>query len=189
MESIPNRRIMAAMSVGCVVILSGPVGAGKTTIARELVESAPGAIACIEGDRFWPFIVRPASDQEAPGRFRMIMRAMLASARHFARDGYEVIVDFSIPPWFLDATRALLKNEPFHFVVLRPSEAVCAERAATRAEGTIADYDSYHELYLAFESAKRFTISDDTGGPATVAARIRAGIEAGKFLVKGSPAG
>ena len=164
-----------------VLILSGPVGAGKTTIARALIASAPGAVAHIEGDAFWSFIAKPVRGEPEEQAFKMIMRAMTASARHYARDGYEVILDFSIPPWYLDAIRALLVGKPFDYVVVRPSESVCAARASARPEGAIADYAPYHDLYTAFEALDGFTIRDDLSDPMTVAARIRAGLEAGTF--------
>ena len=113
----------------------------------------------------------------------MVMRAMLAAARHFARDGYGVIVDFSIPPWYLDAVRKLLPGAPFDYVVLRPSEAVCAARVAARAAGTISDYTRYRGLYSSFDEAERFTIRDDESDARATAARIRAGLDAGAFRV------
>jgi chloramphenicol 3-O-phosphotransferase len=167
--------------MGCVLIISGPVGAGKTTVCRELIASASGPTAYIEGDQFWTFIAKPAAQQSAPERFRMIMRAMLAAARHYERDGYDAVVDFSIPPWYLDAVRALLKGCDYAYVVLRPGEAVCASRAATRSEGTIADYDSYRELYRAFDGFERNTIANDDSDPSEVAASIWDGLRANDF--------
>ena len=37
------------------------------------------------------------------------MTAMTAAAVPYALAGYEVILDFSIPPWFLDAVRKVVK--------------------------------------------------------------------------------
>lgn len=53
--------------------------------------------------------------------------------------------------------------------------------AASRAEGTIANYTAYRELYSSFDGAERYTIQDDTGDPVAVATRIRDGLNAGKF--------
>ncbi len=166
-----------------MLIVSGPVGAGKTTVCRELIATAPGPTAYIEGDEFWTFIVKPAARQPVPERFRMIMRAMLAAARHYQRDGYVAVVDFSIPPWYLDAVGALLKGCDYSYVVLRPSEAMCASRAAARTAGTIAEYEPYRELYRAFEGFERNTISNDDSDPAHVAASIWEGLRAGAFRV------
>jgi adenylate kinase family enzyme len=46
-----------------IVLLSGPVGAGKTTIARGLVAISPSPIAYIEGDKFWSFIAKNEGGQ------------------------------------------------------------------------------------------------------------------------------
>ena len=165
-----------------ITLLSGPVGAGKTTVARALVAASSGAVAHIEGDTFWSFIVK-----EAPsGRhkdFRVIMSAMTAAAIPYALADYEVFLDFSLPPWFLGSVRAVaqVKAVPVDYVVLRPSLAVCAARAAARADGTIANYAPYHDLYTSFDEAARYIVADDENAASVVAARIREGLDAGRF--------
>jgi adenylate kinase family enzyme len=42
-----------------VVMLSGPGGAGKTTVARELVAISPAPLSYVEGDVFWPLFTKP----------------------------------------------------------------------------------------------------------------------------------
>ena len=167
-----------------LVIISGPVGAGKTTVALELVASSPPPVAYIEGDKFWFFIAKGAGRRREKD-FKMIMTAMTAAALPYALYGYEVILDFSIPPWFLETAQRVVKwkDLDLDYVVLRPSETVCAARAAGRAEGAIADYTAYRELYSSFDGVERHTICDDTGDPAVVAARIRDGLDAGMFRV------
>jgi uridine kinase len=39
-----------------VIFLSGPIGAGKTAVARELLQLLPAPLSYIEGDTFWSFI-------------------------------------------------------------------------------------------------------------------------------------
>jgi adenylate kinase family enzyme len=166
-------------------MLSGPVGAGKTTVARQLIACAAGPIAYIEGDTFWSFIAKRSASQRREKSFRMVMAAMTAAAVPYALHGYEVILDFSIPPWFLETAQKVAKSKdvPLDYVVLRPSEKVCAARAAARPEGTIVDYTRYRDLYTAFDESERYTISDDSSDAATVAARIRDGLQAEKFRI------
>lgn len=168
--------------MGTVIMLSGPVGAGKTTVARELIALLPGPISYIEGDTFWSFLAK-AEGRDRRETFPVIMRAMTAAALPFARSGFDVLIDFSIPPEFLPTARKILQEVALDYVVLRPSLAACEARAAGRSEGKIADYAAYREFYLLFDGAERYTIRDDEVDAACLAARIREGLNAGKFRV------
>ena len=165
---------------GSIVVVSGPIGAGKTTIARALVQSADSPLAYIEGDDFWRYLVKPR-----PGgprtNIQAIMRAMFRSAAAIAGDGYGVILDFSIPPDFLERAAARASDTPVHLVVIRPSFEVCAERAATRAEGVISDYGPYRDFYAMFEVAERHLVRNDALSPAEAAEIIREGLASGRF--------
>lgn len=165
-----------------ILILSGPVGAGKTTVARELLRQMTGDVVHIEGDVFWSFYVQRGTGPTHK-RFRTIMSAMTAAAIPFTTGGSQVILDFSIPPWFLDTLRkiAAMRDVPLDFVVLRPSEQTCAERAKARAEGTIADYAPYSELYREFGQVPRHIVCDDAMSAAETAAVILRGVATGQF--------
>src|SRR5271165_5165048 len=119
--------------MGSLVVLSGPVGSGKTTFAQVLIAAPDRPTAYIEGDVFLSFVVK----EHAGGRFetfRAGMRAMLAAAAAYARSDFDVVLDFSIPPAFMERSAKRLKNADLRYVVLLPSEAVCAARAASRSE-------------------------------------------------------
>ena len=106
----------------------------------------------------------------------MIMRAdCWQGARHYARDGYETIVDFTIPPWYLEAVRALLTGKPFHYAIVRPSLAVCAARAAARSAGTISTTPSTASSTPTSNGFEAAMIADDTATPPEIADRVRAG--------------
>lgn len=163
-----------------VIMLSGPVGAGKTTVARELITLLPQPVTYIEGDTFWAYVAS-AKGRSRKEHFRVIMRAMTAAALPFARTGYEVVIDFSIPPEFLDTARKILKDVPLDYVVLRPSLAVCEARALARAEGRIVDYANYRDFYALFEEPARYVVCDDHADAASLAKLIHQGLSAGIF--------
>jgi hypothetical protein len=72
-------------------------------------------------------------------------------------------------------------------VVLCPSEAVCSQRAADRAEGAMPDYSEYRELHAAFRDLgafERHALRSDTAEAAELAGEIRAGVGAGAYRLK-----
>jgi adenylate kinase family enzyme len=165
-----------------VVMLSGPVGAGKTTVASELTAILPGPLSYIEGDTFWRFIAKP-KDSDRRQNFRIIMRAMTAAALPFVRSGYDVLIDFSIPPEFLKVARTILRDTPLDYVLLRPSQAVCQARAAGREQGKITDYTPYRDFYALFDAADRHTIQNDEAPASDIARHIYEQLDTGAFRV------
>ena len=161
-----------------VVMLSGPIGAGKTTVARELIALATTPTCYLEGDTFWPVFVTDDPTQRRE-RFRLIMRSMTAAAIPLARSGYQVILDFSFPLDFLDTARKILKEVPIDFVMLRPSLAVCAQRAAERPAGRMPNYPA--DFYAMFEGLPQHEVCNDTLDPRAAALQIRQGLDAGLF--------
>ncbi len=95
---------------------------------------------------------------------------MVAAALPYAIYGYETIVDFSIPPWFLGTAIKIAKRKsiPLHYVVLRPSEVICASRTANHAEGDIDDCSRYHELYTSFDEAQQYIIPAEVNTPSFI---------------------
>jgi len=184
-----------------VVVLSGPPGAGKSTVSRALLGtpawSAPSAVF-IEGDTFWTHFARGAGAGAGAGaghrgadqavRFRAAMTAMLAAALSYAMFDFDVLLDFSIPPWFLDTARTMAakRGVPLAFVVLLPDKRVCAARAAARAEGAVADYEArFGSFYADFAAAPapNLLVPDASANAEAVAGAVQDGLARGAFNV------
>ncbi|MGH7635637.1 MAG: hypothetical protein ACRENC_18045, partial [Gemmatimonadaceae bacterium] len=70
---------------------------------------------------------------------------------------------------------------PLDYVVLRPSEQVCADRAKHRTEGAIADYEQYREFYRDFDQVATHIVCDDAMSAAETATVILRGAADGRF--------
>jgi gluconate kinase len=165
-----------------VIFLSGPIGAGKTSVAKELVRLLPAPLSYIEGDTFWSFISKEG-ERGPREHFPVLVRSMTAAALPFARAGFRVLIDFSIPPGYVDTARKILKEVPFDFVLLRPSLKVCVERAASREKGAISDYEMLKNFYALFQGGRTEPICDDDAEPAPLARQIAEGLSQGRFRV------
>jgi chloramphenicol 3-O-phosphotransferase len=166
-----------------VIFLSGPIGAGKTAVAKALLPLLPAPLAYIEGDTFWSFIAKDGQ-RGLHDNFPVLARSMTAAAVPFARSGFGVLIDFSILPTFVDTARKILKDLAFDFVLLRPSFEVCARRAASRKEGAITDQEKLRNFYARFEEGLIQAISDDNADPESLARRIAVGLNQGRFRIK-----
>jgi hypothetical protein len=86
---------------------------------------------------------------------------MTSAAGSMARTGYDVLLDFSIPPAFLPTAQKILRDASLDYIVLRPPLEVCAARARDRAEGKITKYD--RGFYALFAAEERHVVSPDNG--------------------------
>jgi len=120
-----------------IVIISGPPGAGKTTVTEKLVENCIYEKAVnIHLDDFWQFIrkgyVHPWLN-ESGDQNETVIESIAASAEKFAEGGYEVFVEGAIGIWFLEPWINLAKKGfDVRYIMLRPDEQTVVSRVMNR---------------------------------------------------------
>ena len=115
------------------LLITGPQGAGKTTVARLVAQRFEHGVH-VEGDAFRPFIVAgraemtPEPTPEAFGQLRLRYELAHHAATEYERYGFTVVVDDVI------AGPMLREVAPryAHVVVLLPPAEVVAGRAGSR---------------------------------------------------------
>lgn len=118
-----------------ILVLTGPPGAGKTTVAALVAASFERSVHLVADQCFhWVasgFVApwRPEADQQNA----TVVEAVAASAARFAAGGYQVVVDGIVGPWFVDRFLAAVPGvTPVAYAVLRPGPAVALARALGR---------------------------------------------------------
>ena len=128
-----------------ILILSGPPGAGKTTVARALAKASAGPAVHMHTDDFYAaiktsFILPWLPESQVQNT--TVTRAIAAAACAYAAGGYAVFLDGIVGPWFLDIYCETAKplGIAIDYVVLRPDGPTAVARARDRDDAPLADY-------------------------------------------------
>jgi uncharacterized glyoxalase superfamily protein PhnB len=149
---------MVAVTVpgGSLVVITGPPGAGKSTVAAQLVERfEPSAL--VEGDALFAFVRRGWVEPwlpESQAQNEMVIRAAAGAAGRFAQGGYATVYDGVVGPWFLPVFAAATGLAELDYVVLLPTVEQCVEQVATRADHPFSDEAATRKMHAEFAKAE-----------------------------------
>jgi predicted kinase len=146
---------------GDVIILTGPPGAGKTTVAGLIAGEASVPTVQLTTDVFYRSIRTGYVAPFLPAAHRqneVVIEAIVATVAAFARGGYDVVVDGIVGPWFLPPFRAMAERDhlALSYVVLRPALDTALARARARTGDELKDVDAISGLYGAFARLEEF---------------------------------
>src|SRR5918997_6739645 len=117
-----------------LLIVTGPPGAGKSTVAAPLADGVEPSVL-MAGDDFFAFLPRGAIPPWRPGsdaQNETVTEAAGAAAGRFAAGGLATIYDGVVGPWFLPTFAAATGLDRLDYMILLPSVERCLERVATR---------------------------------------------------------
>ncbi|WP_103354942.1 AAA family ATPase [Amycolatopsis sp. CA-128772] len=141
---------------GSLLILTGPPGAGKSTVARLVAAGAPRAAVHLHTDSFYAWIRTgfvPPYLPEAARQNDVVLAVITEAACGYARGGYDVVLDGVVGPWALQPFRDVAQRDglDLFYVVLRPSLEVTLARGTARDSAELTDVGPLKGMHAAFE--------------------------------------
>jgi predicted kinase len=170
-----------------ILIVSGPPGAGKTTVARRVAETSTTPAVHLHTDDFFSaiksgFIAPWLPDSAAQNA--TISRVIAAAAIAYAQGGYTACIDGVVGPWFLDIYResASASGVTLDYLVLRATRDTVVARARDREHGPLPHYPpNIFEGFADLGPLEPHALDTTWMSVDAVVEAVRAGAASGRF--------
>lgn len=187
----PRQDTNSASLIGQLILLGGPPGAGKSTVAKTLATNAERPTVHLHTDSFYVWILSgyiPPYLPEAEQQNEVVKTVMITSACAYAKGGYDVIIEGILGPWLLPSFRAASRKHELglSYVVLRPSLEVALSRATEREGRQLRDIDPIVGLYGAFADIGKLegcVVDSSAQSVAQTVTEIAAGLRDSRFTL------
>jgi gluconate kinase len=169
-----------------LLVVTGPPGAGKSTVARAIADTFDPSVL-VEGDAFFAFLARGAIEPWLPASWRqneIVVHAAAAATGRFAAGGYATVYDGVLGPWYLPDFAAAAGVGDLHYVSLQPPVEWCVRQVATRAGHGFTDEAATRQMHGEFARSaidQRHVITDLGSTPEDVTAGVLARFRAGSL--------
>lgn len=170
---------------GHIAIISGSPGSGKTTAAETIAHHSGIAKVHVHSDDFWGNIKNghiPPWLPEADGQNRMVNQIAADISARYAQNGYLVLLDGVVRPWWLPAFEAL--GRPIHYLVLRTSVDDVVARCLARGGDSLTDpavVSALHDEFADLGPHERHVLPTSGLDPAGTVEAIIAALQSGRY--------
>ncbi|MFG6468852.1 AAA family ATPase [Roseateles sp. BYS87W] len=163
-----------------LILLSGSLGSGKTTVARLLAEQLPDGVH-LESDLVYTFFRHPVPPHlpQAQRQNEAAIAAACQAALALLRRGYPVVLEGVLGPWVLPLVQAELAGwaGPVHYVILRTTHDEALRRVRARSgPGLDAVVAAMHPQFEALGSWERHVVDTTALTAEAVVGRVLGGI-------------
>lgn len=175
---------------GSILILTGPPGTGKSTVADLLTRGERPAVH-LHGDDFFDRTIKGGYVlpwlPESRAQNETVTRVLVASACAYAEGSYFVVLDGLVGPWFLEPYRVASRERrvPLSYAVLRADVETCVRRVRERDSHDGGDevVRAMHRQFSELGELERHVMDSRTASAERLAEEVRTAFAAGRLAL------